>query len=126
MTGCGGGPGVVRGPDQPSGPGSAASASIPAGGIGLRELGFSNGPPAFSLPADVATTLAADTGQQVTVIIAAPPWSQVADYLRRTLPRTGFTITGQGADGLTFTGYGWNGSATTSTDGSAVTLQRQT
>jgi len=99
---------------------------IPADGSSLRSLGFSNGPvTAFSVPNDVVVTTRVDQPTGVTAVFTQPAATEVADYLVRTLPKTGFVVTSQAtADAsLTFTGYGWSGSFTGTGDSSAVVLK---
>jgi hypothetical protein len=68
---------------------------VPDDGITLQALGFDNGPgPAFSLPRSAVISTGVDLAGSVTVVLESPSPDAVAAYLRRTLPRTGFTITG--------------------------------
>ncbi len=102
--------------------------SIPADGISLAGLGFTNGPVRqFSLPRTAAVTTTVDQTNNVSAVIAAPAAAEIYGYLRRTLPQAGFTVTGEDAarTSLTFTGYGWTGSFTGAARVSAVLLRPQ-
>jgi hypothetical protein len=99
---------------------------LPADGVSLQTLGYLNGPvQQFSLPRSSVLTVAVDQANNVTAVLSSPPATEVAAYLRRTLPRTGFTIVDDDPVGLamTFTGYGWTGSFTGNETTSAVLLR---
>jgi hypothetical protein len=107
-------------------PATPAAVTIPADGSSLRSLGFSNGPAtAFSVPRDVVVSTRVDQPTGVTVVFSQPSATEVAAYLVRTLPKTGFVVTSQATAtaSLTFTGYGWDGSFTGTGDSSAVILR---
>jgi hypothetical protein len=100
--------------------------TIPADGVSLQTLGYLNGPvQQFSLPRSSVVTASVDQANNVTAVLSRPSATEVAAYLRRTLPRTGFTIVNDDRDGLamTFTGYGWTGSFTGNQTTSAVLLR---
>lgn len=100
--------------------------SIPADGVTLQSLGYLNGPAAqFSLPRTAVLQAAVDQTNNVTAVLTAPRPAQVADYLRRALPATGFTVTADQPDHdtLTFAGHGWSGSFTATGATSAVLLR---
>ena len=100
--------------------------SVPSDGISLRSIGFANGPvDAFSLPRRVVVSTRVDEASGVTLVLSSPSATDVAGYLRRTLPETGFEVTAdQPAEAaLTFTGYGWHGSFTGTGSSSAVILR---
>jgi hypothetical protein len=110
----------------PSPTGATPVVTIPADGVSLQALGYVNGPvQQFSLPRSSVLTAAVDQANNVTAVLTRPPASDVAAYLRRTLPRTGFTIVDDDPAGLamTFTGYGWTGSFTANETTSAVLLR---
>lgn len=90
-------------------------------------LGFTYGPlGSFSLPRTVAISTRVDQPNAVTVVMAAPSLSSLADYLRRALPAGGYVITAQDPAGtMTFTGQGWTGSVTGGDGVAAVTLSPQ-
>lgn len=125
LAGCGA---PVR-PDLPAASPPAVTASVPSDGVSLRSIGFTNGPvDAFSLPRTIAVSTRVDEASGVTVVISTPSAEDVAGYLRRTLPETGFTVTADqpaddAAPALTFTGYGWHGSFTGSGSSSALILR---
>jgi hypothetical protein len=134
LGGCGSGedPPVPSGTATPSptsgvGPGpSVTPSSTPVDGVTLASLGFLNGPVRqLTLPRTALLSAAVDQTNNVTAVLTQPPPADVADYLRRTLPATGFTITADDPDGsaLTFTGHGWTGSFTASDTTSAVLLR---
>jgi hypothetical protein len=103
--------------------------TIPADGVSLQTLGYLNGPvQQFSLPRSSVITASVDQANNVTAVLTSPSAAEVAAYLRRTLPMTGFTIvTGDdpAALAMTFTGYGWTGSFTGNETTSAVLLRPQ-
>lgn len=124
LAGCGAAPDGPRPTGGTSTPAPTASASIPADGVTLAELGFQNGPTdRVSLPRDVLFATSADQPNAVTLVIDRPSGEAVADYLRRSLPAAGFTIGSDLGTTLTFSGFGWAGSFTGSTDGSALVLR---
>jgi hypothetical protein len=139
FAGCGVGEPTARGDGTTptaSPPASATPSPVPVrvpdDGITLQALGFDNGPgAAFSLPRSAVISTQVDQAGSVTVVLESPSPDAVAAYLRRTLPRTGFTITGdappvegRGSAALTFTGFGWSGDFTGSGRLSAVVLRR--
>lgn len=107
-----------------SSPGPAA-VQVPSDGVALSSLGFANGPRAFSVPRTATIRTRVDQVGSVTLVLGAPAPSQVADYLRRALPATGFVVTGDDLRGaaMTFTGYGWSGDFTGSGELSAIVLR---
>lgn len=111
---------------RPSGNGSVTAGPVPSDGVSLRSLGYVNGPAQeFSLPRAAVLQAAVDQANNVTAVLAQPPPVDVAGYLRRTLPATGFTVTADdpAALTLTFTGHGWAGSFTAGEATSAVLLR---
>ena len=129
--GCGGGdsrPVVPSVTPAPSPSAATPVVTIPADGVSLQTLGYLNGPvQQFSLPRSTVLTVAVDQPNNVTAVLSRPPGADVAAYLRRTLPVTGFTIVDDDPAGLamTFTGYGWTGSFTANETTSAVLLRPQ-
>jgi hypothetical protein len=129
--GCGGGDnGPVLPSARPTPPLRAATATVttPADGVSLQTLGYLNGPvQQFSLPRSSVITAGVDQANNVTAVLSWPAANEVAGYLRRTLPMSGFTIVKDdpAAMTLTFTGYGWTGSVTGNETTSAVLLRPQ-
>ena len=122
LPGCG----ATPRPDLKSAPPPSASATAPADGITLAQLGFRNGPAgAFSVPRTVVWTTSVDEPSGVTVVFSRPDAAVLADYLRRVLPGSGFVVTGdaRATATLTFTGYGWHGSFTGAGASSALILR---
>ena len=112
----------------PSSSGATSPVTIPADGVSLQTLGYVNGPvQQFSLPRSTVLTAAVDQANNVTAVLSRPPAADVAAYLRRTLPVTGFTIIDEDPAGLamTFNGHGWTGSFTANETTSAVLLRPQ-
>jgi hypothetical protein len=123
LGGCGSAERPVE-PPPTSSPGPAVT--VPADGVSLRSLGFLNGPvQQFTLPRTALLSAAVDQPNNVTAVLSQPPPTDVADYLRRTLPATGFTVTADDPDGaaLTFVGHGWSGSFTAADATSAILLR---
>jgi hypothetical protein len=131
LAGCGSGePSVVPSttvsptPPPSSGAGPTPTVTIPADGVSLESLGFTNGPVhEFSLPRTALLSATVDQPNNVTAVLSQPPPADVADYLRRALPATGFAITAEEPTALTFTGHGWTGSFTASETTSAILLR---
>jgi hypothetical protein len=79
---------------------------------------------AFSLPRTAVVSTRVDQPDGVTVVLSEPSPTEVARYLRRALPASGFAITADNeAAAMTFTGYGWDGSFTGTERSSAVVLR---
>ncbi|MFC7620634.1 hypothetical protein [Microlunatus sp. GCM10028923] len=124
LAGCSAAPNGTRPSGGPSTPAPTTSASIPADGVSLAELGFQNGPSdRVSLPRDVSFVTSADQPAAVTLVIDSPSGEAVATYLRRTLPAAGFTVDSDLGTTLAFSGYGWTGNFTGSPGGSALVLR---
>jgi hypothetical protein len=97
------------------------SVSVPADGVTLAAFGFTNGPVReFSLPRSAVLAAKVDQANNVAVVLSSPSPSKVADYLRRSLPVAGFNLRYDQSGTMTFDGYGWAGSFT-STDNTART-----
>lgn len=107
----------------PSTPPPTTLVTIPPDGIGLRQLGITHGPAAFSVPLDSQFLTTADQAQSVTLVMAAPLPADVQAYLVSTLPAAGFTVTKKAKGAIVFHGYGWGGSFVITGSLSAVTLQ---
>jgi hypothetical protein len=108
--------------------GTTAAPTLPADGVSLQSLGYLNGPvQQFSLPRSSVLSAAVDQPNNVTAVLSQPSATEVAAYLRRALPMTGFTVVDEDPDGLAiiFTGYGWTGSFTGNEATSAVLLRPQ-
>ena len=91
--------------------------SVPADGVTLAAFGFTNGPVReFSLPRSTVLAAKVDQANNVAVVLSAPKPSEVADYLRRSLPVAGFDLRRDQSGTMTFDGYGWAGSFTGTDD----------
>ena len=128
LTGCGAAGVSEPEPSRSPVASSAATAepSIPADGLTLRELGFTNGPiDTFSVPASSIITDKVDQPNAVTVVMSAPDTPTLAAYYRTALPAAGFTVTADDrANGtMTFGGHGWTGVLTGSDAATAVALR---
>lgn len=120
VAGCSVAPGQTVSPTP-----SPAAVNIPADGITLRELGFTNGPnSAFSVPRDSVITMRIDQVNVVTLYLSDPPPATVLAYYRRSLPGTGFEVSADKNSALLFTGFGWDGSIVGGKN-AAITLRRQ-
>ena len=107
-------------------PSPSGTPRVPADGVTLGELGFSNGPlDTFSIPTSAVVTDRVDQPNAVTIVMTAPPAAALTDYYRRALPAAGFTITADdpATNTLTFAGQGWTGALTGSEDATAVSLR---
>jgi len=127
LTGCSTGSASDSSPASPI-TSSAEISSVPSDGVTLAALGYLNGPAQqFSLPHTAAITAKVDQPNNVAMVLSSPPPSEIAAYLRRSLPAAGFTITAddQAATTMTFSGNGWVGSFTSNDRVSAVLLRPQ-
>jgi hypothetical protein len=105
---------------------SPAAPSIPADGVTLAFLGFTNGPGAyFSVPRAALITDRVDQPNAVTIVMTRPTADELASYYRRALPSAGFHIDRDDAATatLTFSGHGWQGAFTGADNSSAVFLR---
>jgi hypothetical protein len=119
LAACGGKAGVS--PPTTEAPTPRRSVSVPADGVTLAAFGFTNGPVGeFSLPRSAVLAAKVDQANNVAVVLSSPSPSEVADYLRRSLPVAGFDLRYDQSGTMTFDGYGWAGSFT-STDNPAGT-----
>jgi hypothetical protein len=126
LGGCTSGEAPPVPPATTAAPSPSAAVTVPADGVTLRSLGYLNGPvEQFTLPRTTLITAAVDQTNNVTAVLTSPPPIDVAAYLRRALPATGFTITADdpGTLALTFAGHGWTGSFTGSAATSAILLR---
>lgn len=122
VTGCSAAP-----PPEPSGTTAVApSANAQDGGVTLDELGWTNGPAGqVSLPERVQVTQRIDQPNVITAVLTAPDAATTADWLTRTLPDGGFTVTDHNESAVLFTGHGWSGSfASTPAEGDAAPGQQ--
>jgi hypothetical protein len=131
VGGCGGddsGPVVPSLSPAPTPSDASPAPTLPADGVSLQRLGYLNGPvQQFSLPRTSVIIAAVDQPNNVTAVLSSPSATEVAGYLRRTLPMTGFSIVEDdpAAVSMTFAGYGWTGSFTGKENTSAVLLRPQ-
>jgi hypothetical protein len=116
LAACGGQAGVtpptsVRQTSAP--PTLPPEVSVPADGLTLAAFGFTNGPVnEFSLPRTAVLASKVDQANNVVAVLSSPSPSDVAAYLRRTLPAAGFELRRSERETMTFDGYGWVGSFT--------------
>jgi uncharacterized lipoprotein YajG len=112
LAGCAGKAGVIP-PTTVAPPPPPPSVSVPADGVTLAAFGFTNGPVReFSLPRSTVLAAKVDQANNVAVVLSSPSPSEVADYLRRSLPVAGFELRHDQSGTMTFDGYGWAGSFT--------------
>lgn len=122
LTGCAG---AAEAPSPASTDTSVASSqgTPPPSGAGLRDLGFRHGPDDLWLPEELEIVERVDVANNVTLVIANPPGTEVAAWLRKELPRAGFRITADGADSLLFRRGEWQGAFTVTGDHCALSLR---
>ena len=99
-------------PPHPGTPEVTWTASAPADGATLTQLGFSNGPAEFWLPSGLVIRDRIDLESNVTVTITSPGGAELAAWLRRNLPAAGFEITADGQESLLFRRGQWPGAVT--------------
>ena len=107
-------------------PSAEPSVVAPADGVSLAALGLTHGPVSrVFLPATVQASTRVDQANNVTLVIQRPAADELAGYLRRTLPASGFTVTADNpaTTTLTFAGFGWTGTFTGDAAASALLLR---
>ncbi len=106
-------------------PSPTVAPSRPGDGVGLAAFGIQNGPAAFALPRGSVPVRTVDQPDTVVVVLSAPDPGDVADYLRRALPESGFSVAQPDPSQPTFRfqGHGWTGSFTGSATSSAILLR---
>lgn len=117
MAGCAASPPSVQAP-RPS------VAPIPAGGLLLRDFGVRHGPPGFSLPEEFSGVVEIDDPKVVTLIVSAPRASELAAYLRTSLPPQGYLLHGDDPESLVFERSDYRGALTASGGVVALSLRR--
>ncbi len=115
--------GCTTPPPQPGTPEVTWTASAPADGVTLTQLGFRNGPAEFWLPSGVVIRDRVDLEANITVTITSPGGAELAAWLRRNLPAAGFEITADGQDSLLFRRGQWQGAFTVTAELSALSLR---
>lgn len=104
---------------------AATVPAVPAGGVSLRQLGFTQGPVDFlTVPAAARVDLRVDQPNNVTAGFGAPEGPEIAAWLRTHLGAGGFRITADSPSAVLFTGHGWDGAFTLGGGQSALTLRR--
>lgn len=108
-------------PPRPSPP--IAVVTPPPDGVLLRNLGFSNGPDGFSLPVGCVIIERVDQPNVVSLVVQEPDASRVAEYLRKSLPTLGFTISEDRNGSLLFADKHFDGAFTSSGEISGLALR---
>lgn len=119
VAGCSAG---VPGEPEPS-PTAHLTAPVPDDGVLLGDLGFRHAPEGVSIPRGAVVSERIDQANNVTLVMTAPPGTELAGYLRRTLPEQGFEIIADDNNSLVFTRGRWDGAFTTEAGYSALTLR---
>jgi hypothetical protein len=128
LAGCGNQAGVT--PPTSAPPTPPPQVNVPADGLTLAAFGFTNGPVReFSLPRTAILASKVDQANNVAAVLSSPSPTEVAEYLRRSLPAAGFELRRDERRTMTFDGYGWVGSFTgtespTGTGGTSAVLLR--
>ena len=115
--------GCTTPPPQPATPEVTWTASAPADGVTLTQLGFRHGPAEFWRPSGVVIRDRVDLEANITVTITSPGGAELAAWLRRNLPAAGFEITADGQDSLLFRRGQWQGAFTLTAALSALSLR---
>ena len=115
--------GCTTPPPQPATPEVTWTASAPADGVTLTQLGFRNGPAEFWLPSGVVIRDRVDLEANITVTITSPGGAELAAWLRRNLPAAGFEIKADGQDSVLFRRGQWQGAFTLTAALSALSLR---
>ncbi|RCK68995.1 hypothetical protein DT076_13905 [Desertihabitans brevis] len=120
LTGCSAAPAPTPPPQPP------ASTVVVAGAVTLRELGLTHGPvDLVTLPEDVTVLERIDQPNVITLVLTAEDGPPSAAHLEQTLPDVGYTVDATGGGSLLFSGPGWSGAFTTSTEVSGLTLRQE-
>lgn len=115
--------GCTTPPPSPPAPEPSRSVPVPSDGVTLAQLGFRNGPGDLVLPAGLVIRERMDLSTNVTLTITSPSGSELAAWLRTSLPAAGFEITADGQDSLLFRRGAWQGAFTVTGDLSALSLR---
>jgi len=107
----------------PSATPTTTAPSLPPGGVFLTDLGFTEAPPSFSVPAAAKMVTGYNIPDLINVIYDGADGPIVHDYLAKYLPDMGFTITGQSDDSLLWNGPGWTGAFTMTSLQAGLTLR---
>jgi len=99
--------------------------TLPPGGVFLTDLGFTNAPPDFSVPAAATMLHGYNIPDLINVIYDGADGPIVHDYLARYLPSMGFRITAQSADSLLWDGPEWTGAFTMTAMQAGLTLRHR-
>lgn len=105
---------------DPPAPDASVTASVPPGGVSLRELGGEEGPvDAVTIPRGHQLRVSTFQVNVVNLVFTAPDAPELAQWFRDTLPDAGWQITTDTNDTLIFTGHGWDGVFTPMGDGAS-------
>lgn len=89
-------------PPQPVTVSPSAAVSVPADGVLLASLGYTNAPTDFSVPSGSVITDRVDQDNTVVAVFTAPSGLDIAAYLRENLPQQGWRITADDNNSLLF------------------------
>ena len=126
LTGCGAAGVSIDDPSPTALAPTPPPVVVPADGVSLAMLGLTRGPvDRVYVPRSVLVSARVDQDNNVTLVLTSPSATDLAAYLRRTLPANGFTLTADDAASatLTFAGFGWIGTFTGSPRASALLLR---
>lgn len=90
----------------------------------LADLGFRNGPSAFTLPPDVTMSGRIDQRNVVAAFGPVADAATVLAYLVDVLEPEGWTITASGGESLRFAAPGWDGAFTPGSQQWALVLRQ--
>jgi len=105
-------------------PATSVAPVLPPGGVFLTDLGFTEAPPEFSVPASVKMQSGYNIPELINVLFAGADGPVVYAYLVANLPGMGYTITGQSADSIVWHNDDWDGAFTMTPAQAGLTLRR--
>jgi len=115
--------GCTTPPPQPATPEVTWTASAPADGVTLTQLGFRNGPAEFWLPSGVVIRDRVDLEANITVTITSPGGAELAAWESGPRPPAGGEAAAGGQDSLLFRRGQWQGAFTLTAALSALSLR---
>jgi len=114
-------------PNFPASSGATSSPKapvLPSGGVFLTDLGFTEAPPEFSVPAAAQMLSGYNIPELINVLYSGDDGPVVYAYLVKNLPGMGYTITARSADSILWQNDEWDGAFTMTSTQAGLTLRR--
>lgn len=106
-------------------PSPMPSVEVPEGAATLAQLGLTNGPTNFYLPADLKADDVIDQPNVVTFVLTPAEGKRVITFLAEHAEAMGWGLIGSTDDAVVMSEMAWRAEATTSDTQAALTLRRQ-